>query len=373
MRVNAGDAAPSAGRYPAAGELLDAMPSAVFVVDGAERLASLNPATEQLFDAGLNQLVGRPLEAILAPHALLLALVRQVREKGVSLSDYGIELALARGRTVDVDAHLVPLAGSDQVMIVLHRCSVGRRLDRHPAHRGANRSIAALAQTLAHEVKNPLSGIRGAAQLLAPSLDEEDRALVRLICDETDRIVALVDRMDVFTEQAPPERRPVNIHRVSSHVRLIAESGFARHLRVVETYDPSLPEVAGDRDQLVQMLLNLVKNAAEAAPREGGVLTLATRYQHGLRVQLGTTAERLELPITIEVRDNGAGVPPDMIDHLFEPFVSGRPRGRGLGLSIVAKIVADHGGMVAYAPGRPGAIFRVRLPAMRAGTRGTGA
>ena len=131
--------------------------------------------------------------------------------------------------------------------------------------------------------------------------------------------------------------------------------------------------VAGDRDQLVQMLLNLVKNAAEAAPREGGVLTLATRYQHGLRVQLGTTAERLELPITIEVRDNGAGVPPDMIDHLFEPFVSGRPRGRGLGLSIVAKIVADHGGMVAYAPGRPGAIFRVRLPAMRAGTRGTGA
>ena len=238
-------------------------------------------------------------------------------------------------------------------------------LDQQISHRRSTRSVAGLAATLAHEVKNPLSGIRGAAQLLETAVGEDDQPLIQLICDETDRICALVDRMEEFGDTAPVERRSVNIHQVLEHVRRIAQAGFARHLRVIELYDPSLPEVEGDRDRLVQVFLNLVKNAAEAAPSGNGTITLATQYQHGLRVAVNNSRARLELPITVEVRDNGTGVPFDMVDHLFEPFVSTKRSGSGLGLSLVAKIVADHRGVVSYLPGEPGSTFRVRLPAAR--------
>lgn len=350
------------------GVLLQSVPSAVFALDGGLRFRFANPAAEQLFSASWNVLAGRRLEEAVAPHATIVALARQVQATGASVSDYGVQLALARGETVRVDSHLCPvpeLPGS--VLVVLHPCSTARQLDQQIAHRRSTRSVAGLAATLAHEVKNPLSGIRGAAQLLEPAVGEEDRSLIQLICDETDRICGLVERMEAFGDSGPVARGPVNIYQVLEHVRRIAEAGFARRHRVVELYDPSLPEVEGDRDRLIQVFLNLVKNAAEAAPAEGGVITLATQYQHGLRVAVGNSRERLELPITVEVRDNGPGVPEDLLDHLFEPFVSTKRRGSGLGLSLVAKIVADHRGVVSYHPGEPGgAVFRVRLPAAKA-------
>jgi len=345
--------------------IIDALPSAVVALDEHGSFITLNPAAEQMFSASANQLCGRPFRDLLAPHSTLAGLIEQVRLDGVSVSEYGIALTLTRGKAADVDVHIVPMSDSGPILILLHRCSVAQRLDRHLAHRGSARSIAALAQTLAHEIKNPLSGIRGAAQLLDHDLNDEDKALVQLICDETDRVVALIDGMDPFAEQRPIERRPVNIHLVLEHVRRVAENGFARHIQIIEGYDPSLPEIAGDRDQLIQVFLNLVKNAAEAAPRQGGQVILTTHYQHGLRVQVGNSQERIELPITIEVRDNGQGVTADMIDHLFEPFISSKPKGRGLGLSLVAKIVNDHGGIVAYASEEDGPVFRVRLPAFR--------
>ena len=187
--------------------------------------------------------------------------------------------------------------------------------------------------------------------------------LLTALGEETDRIVKLVERMEAFGDGAPIERRPVNIHQVLEHVRRLAESGFARHVRFVELYDPSLPEVEGDRDRLVQAFLNLVKNAAEAVPAEGGVITLSTHYRHGVRLALGHARTAQELPIVVEVKDNGPGVPPDLEEHLFEPFVTTKPKGRGLGLALVAKVVADHGGVVSLERGDPGTIARVRLPA----------
>jgi len=294
------------------------------------------------------------------------ALIRQVQSDGASISDYGIELALSRGETVSVDSHisLVPEL-PELALAVLHPCSVARRLDQQISHRRSTRSVAGLAATLAHEVKNPLSGIRGAAQLLEPSVTEEDRPLIGLICEETDRICALVERMEQFGDTGPIERGSVNIHQVLEHVRRIAAAGFARQHRIIELYDPSLPEVEGDRDRLVQVFLNLVKNAAEATPGPGGTITLATQYQHGLRVAVSNSRTRIELPITVEVRDNGQGVPFDMVEQLFEPFVSTKRSGSGLGLSLVAKIIADHRGVVSYVPGEPGATFRIQLPAAR--------
>ncbi|MCS6878159.1 MAG: ATP-binding protein [Geminicoccaceae bacterium] len=355
---------PSPKSPPPAELLLANLPSPVLALDPELRVAAVNPAAEQLFSASARMLLGRPVGEFLAPHARFLDLARQVQSEGRSLSDYGMELALARGEAVAVDCHLAPIVERPgTVLAVLHPCSVAHRFDPQRAQRGSGRSIAGLAATLAHEVKNPLSGIRGAAQLLEPVLAPEDRPLVALICAEVDRIVGLVERMEAFGESVPLERRPVNVHQVLDHVRRLAESGFARHVRFQEAYDPSLPEVEGDRDRLVQAFLNLVKNAAEALTGEGGVITLSTHFRHGFRMAAGHSGTMVELPITIEVKDNGPGIPPEIRDHLFEPFVTTKPKGRGLGLALVAKIVADHGGVVSVEDGEPGTVVRVRLPA----------
>jgi two-component system nitrogen regulation sensor histidine kinase GlnL len=364
MREGPPPSSPPAAIDPAV--LLGSLPSAVLVVDADLHLHAANPAAEQLFGISRQLLEGRPLAELVVPHATLLDLVRQAQRSGSSISEYGVELAFQRGEMLTVDSHLTPLVElPGHVLVLLHPCSVARRLDQHLASRGSSRSAAALARTLAHEVKNPLSGIRGAAQLLEPYVGEEDKALIRLICEETDRIVELVDRTEEFADTAPLERGPVNIHQVLEHVRRIAEAGFARAHRLVELYDPSLPEVDGDRAKLIQLFLNLVKNAAEATPAEGGQITLVTHFQHGLRMSVSNSRERLELPITVEVRDNGPGVPDELREQLFEPFVTTKPKGGGLGLALVAKIVADHGGIVSCHPGEPGAVFRVRLPAAR--------
>ena len=351
--------------------LLAAIPSAVLALDPELRFTYANAAAEQLLSASWTVLARRSLEDHLAPHATLLALVRQVQAEAASISEYGLELALARGEMVQVDSHIATIPERPgHVLLVLHPCSAARRLDLGASGRRAMRSVAGLASTLAHEVRNPMSGIRGAAQLLESVVPEEDRALTQLICDEADRVCALVDRMEAFGDPGSLERRPVNIHRVLEHVRRVAAAGFARKVRFVELYDPSLPHVEGDRDRLVQVFLNLVKNAAEAVPAQGGQITVVTQYQHGLRVAVGNSRERLELPITVEIRDNGPGVPPDVLDHLFEPFVTTKRDGKGLGLPLVAKIVADHQGAVSYVPGDPGAVFRVRLPAARRASAG---
>ncbi|HZT50816.1 MAG TPA: ATP-binding protein, partial [Stellaceae bacterium] len=317
--------------------VLAALPDPILVLDAADRLRYANAAAEQFFDTGAATLLQSALTEFVPADSPLFALVETVRASGHSVSEYGVTLETPRLGTRVVTIQAAPLAEDHgRVVVTLQERSIADKIDRQLTHRNAARSVTAMAAMLAHEVKNPLSGIRGAAQLLEETASAADRELTRLICDETDRICALVDRMDVFTDRRPIERDAVNIHEVLERVRMIARSGFARHVRFIEDYDPSLPLVDGNRDLLIQVFLNLVKNAAEAVPEQGGEIELATAYRHGVRLAVAGSDSRVHLPLVVTVTDNGEGIPDDLRPHLFDPFVTTKHNGSGLGLAFVA-------------------------------------
>lgn len=346
--------------------LLATLPHPVIVVGDANSILYVNASAEAFLSASQTLLCRTTLNEVVTFGCPLLALVEQVRFSGSTVNEYAIEIAAPRLSAPKlVDVHAGPVTERPgQILIMLQQRSMAQMIERQLTHRAAARSVSGMAAMLAHEIKNPLSGIRGSAQLLEQNANDEDRQLTQLICTETDRIRNLVDRMEVFGDERPLEVEAVNVHNVLDHVRRVAETGFAAHIDFDEYYDPSLPLARGNKDKLVQVFLNLVKNASEAigddAPQ--GRIQLRTAFRPGVRLSVPGSDMRFSLPLMIEVEDNGAGIPEGIRTLLFEPFVSTKASGSGLGLALVAKIIGDHGGVIELDGLSKNTLFRVLLP-----------
>jgi len=344
--------------------ILYALPDAVLVVDDDNTIIYVNAGAEALFQTGGSHMVGDKLNLFVPDDSPAFVLLDQCRRDRCRYSEHGVEFDTPRTGLRNVTVQVAPVSEEKPwVVLSMQEHSIAKKIGQQLSHRNVARSVTAMARLLAHEVKNPLSGIRGAAQLLEQNASEDDRTLTRLICDETDRVVSLVDRMEAFSDKPNLIRKPVNIHQILEHVRRVAENGFAKGMRIVEAYDPSLPPVLGDRDQLIQVFLNLVKNAAEACPEDNPEITLSTQYQHGVRLAVpGGSSNGQHVPLVVKIQDNGPGIPKELRQNMFDPFVTTKPTGSGLGLSLVAKIIDDHGGIIEFDSHSRKTIFRVMLP-----------
>lgn len=342
----------------------DLSPDPAMVVDSEGALIAVNEAAEALFGQGLGLLARGRFSAALPPGSALVSLLNRALEEGVKVRERGVQITLFGLAPFEADGAAAPLGDGSVLLTLTVRHGLGAERGGGAEAAGL-RSIVGLGRMLAHEIKNPLAGIRGAAQLLKSGAKADDAPLAQLIVDETDRVRRLVDRMEAFSDDALPSLSAINIHQVLDRVRALAANGVADGLSLREQYDPSLPPVLGDEDQLIQIFLNLVKNAAEAAHSRGdgrGSIGIFTAYRHGVRVRSSKGQLLRGAPLEVRVVDNGPGVPAHLREHLFQPFVTSKVNGAGLGLALVSKLVAAHGGLLDFdsEPGRT--VFRVLLP-----------
>lgn len=350
--------------YPVPGVVWASLPLPALLIGPDNRIAEVNPAGEIFLNASSKTLMGQPAFdrlAIDAPMDEALARAR-VNQSPLFIND--VDVTTGERAPVQCNIQVAPMHDNAEViLLIISPRDIADRLGRAMQVKSAAKSAIGMAEMLAHEIKNPLAGISGAAQLIGMNLPPEDRELADLIVEETRRIVKLLEQVEQFGNLRPPERRPVNIHDALDRARKSAMVGFAAHMQITEDYDPSLPPTYADPDQLMQVFLNLIKNAAEACQRsgEGTVIRLRTFYDLSLRLR-GKDGRPAALPLQIEIIDDGPGIPPEIASDIFEPFVSGRENGTGLGLALVSKIISDHEGWISVdsVPGRT--VFRVSLP-----------
>jgi two-component system nitrogen regulation sensor histidine kinase GlnL len=351
------------------GAILETLPIAVIAVDALDNVTDANAAAEVLLGQSRALLKGMPLRDVIAADNPLFGLIAASRSQQISVTEYDLAIGGPRLEATHMAVEIAPVTERPgHVVIAMINRRIERRISQQQMGRDATRSVRAMAGMLAHEVKNPLSGIRGAAQLLEAKLVGADLQLAELIREETDRIVALINRMEMFTDDRALRLEAVNIHEVLDRVRRLAQHGVGATVEFQMRYDPSLPPVGGNRDMLIQAFFNLVRNAAEACPTEGGMITLSTSYHTGLRMGERSRTWRHKRCVCVAVEDNGSGVPAHLQASLFDPFVSEKPGGKGLGLALVAKIVQDHGGMIEFTSELGHTQFTVLLPLHEADT-----
>jgi two-component system nitrogen regulation sensor histidine kinase GlnL len=327
---------------PDAQRQLASLPLAVVLLAPDQIITAANPAAEQFLGQSLRRLEGRPLGEVLRFSEG--RIMERIAEPDAQVSARATVVFLP-GRPGErrLDVTVAPVI--DQPgwqMLAFHESSASEEVAT------GDDTMLRAPSILAHEIKNPLAGIRGAAQLLARKLEGNDLALTRLIADEVDRIAKLIDQMQSLSRQGAEPVQPCNLHEAVRRARAVLDAG-GKALPIIEEFDPSLPLVLGNADGLVQVLINLLVNARDAAAgQEGPQIVVRTRFASGLQLHPGADGLPVRLPIELRVSDNGPGVDPALRDHLFEPFVTTKKQGQGLGLALVRRLVRDMNGRIGH-------------------------
>ena len=325
------------------------------MLDEALLIAQMNPAAETLLGVSVRRVTGRAIGELVHPSTELVALCRRALATGLT---FGLRELTARvgDHEVVLDCRAAPLENERFVLLELFDTGRDRKVRREEALVAQQQLSRRIIRQLAHEVKNPLGGLRGAAQLLERQLpDPELRAYTRVIIEEADRLASLVD--GILHAGGAPKLEEVNLHRITEHVAQLIDAEKPAGIELVRDYDPSLPPLQADRNQLIQAFLNIARNAMQAVGARGRVI-FRTRALSNFT--LG--AEQHRLVLSAEVEDNGPGIPEDLKETIFYPLVTGKPTGTGLGLTIAQDLVGRHGGLIEFTSQPGKTVFQLRLP-----------
>ncbi|MFO7769807.1 PAS domain-containing protein [Roseovarius gahaiensis] len=342
--------------------LWTSLPVPALLLDAHDRIVHVNPAGEGFLMTSSKAVAGTPVWDKIMVDAPLEDAFERARTNDAPLFVNDVDVGTGDRAPLHCNLQIAPFSGKPgHMLLLISPRELEGRVTQGQSVKSAAKSAIGMAEMLAHEIKNPLAGITGAAQLLSMNLEPQDLELTDLIVSESRRIVGLLEQVEQFGNVSKPKLAAVNVHDVLDRARRSAILGVAADMTIIEDYDPSLPMALGDSDQLLQVIQNLLKNAAQAAGKGGGVIRLHTYYEQSLRVRRGTGGGQA-LPLQIEVIDDGPGLPPDIAGDIFDPFVSGRENGTGLGLALAAKIISDHDGWISVSsvPGRT--VFRISLP-----------
>jgi two-component system nitrogen regulation sensor histidine kinase GlnL len=327
---------------PDAHRQLASLALAVLLVDPELVIQGANPAAEQLLGVGVSRIIGQPVSKLLRFEQTRLN--EWLSQGDAQVVAHGVALHVENVPDRQVDLTISPVSKEPGwQMITLHESGKVETLDE-------DRSIAVRTPAiLAHEIKNPLSAIRGAAQLLERKLSPDDHVMVRLITDEVDRIAKLIDRMQSLGREQPEPVSPCNLHEAIRRARAVVEAAGDTGAVLAEEFDPSLPLVLGNADGLVQVMINLISNARDASSGSNDArIIIRTRFVSGFVMSAIRFGRPIRLPIEVRVSDNGPGIDPALRDHIFEPFVSSKKNGQGLGLALVKKLVRDMDGRISH-------------------------
>ena len=338
------------------------IPFPAFVINSNLNIIEGNSAAEQIVHTSQSHMIGKNLGLFFGKNSIVIETVKQVKKQNSSFSQYGIEISTLDRLSIECNLHINPLdKDSINYLLIIQPTSFAQKISKSSTQRTAARSVTAMASMLAHEIRNPLAGISGAAQLLAMNASKDDAELAEMIGQETKRIGTLVDRFEIFSDVRPATRNAYNIHDILDRAIRSSSAGFGSGIEFIKFYDPSLPDASGDTDQMLQVFQNILKNACESIKNERGKIKIRTSYNSGVRYAVSGNKTEI-LPLQIDIIDNGKGIPSNIVDEIFEPFVSSKVNGTGLGLSLVSKIITSHGGLIECSSEESGTTFTFRLP-----------
>ena len=344
-------------------KVIDQLPYPVFALSADYQFLYLNYASEAFFEKSRSLLKKTHLTEFFLEDSPLFGLLRRLHDGMTSVGDQELALISPRLGRKTVNVQISQLTDHQGYLVSMQPRDMADQIRGQSLFRGAALSMSKMTSLLAHEIKNQLAGIKGAAQLIELDVNEELGELAQLIVGEADRIAGLLDRIEGMTGTGQINAAPLNIHEILQHAMNVTSASFGRHMVVERAFDPSLPPINADKELLIQCFINLFKNACEASGEEG-YLKIATSY--ALRSITSASAQGREqfLPLQIDIIDHGSGISPALKDMLFEPFISDKAEGSGLGLALVASVIADHNGVISV-ESQPGLThFQILLPLM---------